>query len=79
MAESERCLVIGIFGVRRATNHEQYLGLPMMVGRSKKQTFANYVDRINCNINNWNFKFLSMGGKETLIKSFFQALTVYAM
>lgn len=51
----------------------------MMVGKSKKRAFTLYVERIRSRLDNWNLRFLSMGGKETLIKTILQALPVYAM
>ncbi|KAA3476985.1 reverse transcriptase [Gossypium australe] len=51
----------------------------MIVGRNNKKAFAHYVDRIRSKLESLNFRFLSIGGKETLIKAFLQALPIYAM
>ncbi|KAH1045400.1 hypothetical protein J1N35_036184 [Gossypium stocksii] len=74
-----RNLVTGILGVRVASNLENYLGLPMMVGRKKKWAFAHFVDRFRKRIENWGLRYLSMGGKEIFIKSVLQAIHVYVM
>ncbi|GMI84947.1 hypothetical protein HRI_002164000 [Hibiscus trionum] len=73
-------LAIGnTLGVRIASNPERYLGLPTMVGRQKREAFSYYVDRVNKKSNTYSTKFLSMGGKATLIRSVLQAIPVYAM
>ncbi|KAA3471387.1 reverse transcriptase [Gossypium australe] len=41
-------------GVRTATNPERYLGLPNMVGKKKKESFQNLVDRILMRIEGWS-------------------------
>lgn len=48
----------------------------MTVGRNKKCAFAHYVDRFCSRIESWNLGFLSIRGKETLIKLVLQALPV---
>ncbi|GMI90334.1 hypothetical protein HRI_002702700 [Hibiscus trionum] len=68
-----------LLGVRVSLNPEKYLGLPTMVGRNKKEAFNYYMDRYNKKTNNWGVRFLSMGGKEVLIKSVLQSIPVYAM
>ncbi|CAL1387047.1 unnamed protein product [Linum trigynum] len=57
----------------------KYLGLPTMVGRSKKLVFSNLRDRVRNKLMNWKNKFFSEAGKEILIKSIAQAQTTYAM
>ncbi|XP_017625048.2 uncharacterized protein LOC108468690 [Gossypium arboreum] len=64
-----RELVTGILGVRVATNPENYLGLPMMIGRKKKWAFAHFVDRFRKRIKGWSLRYLSTGGKEVFRKS----------
>ncbi|KAH1039746.1 hypothetical protein J1N35_041489 [Gossypium stocksii] len=59
---NEKELVTNIFGVHVVTNPEKYLGLPMMVGRKKRWAFANFVDRFRRRIEEWSFRYLSMGG-----------------
>ncbi|GMJ14222.1 hypothetical protein HRI_005091400 [Hibiscus trionum] len=68
-----------ILGVRVATNPERYLGLPTMVGRNKTEAFSYYMDRVTSKSSSYSTKFLSMGGKATLIRSVLQSIPVYAM
>lgn len=78
MEPGTRELVTGILGVRVATNPENYLGLPMMIGR-KKWAFAHFVDRFRKRIEGWSLRYLSTGGKEVFSKSVLQAIPVYIM
>ncbi|CAL1392116.1 unnamed protein product [Linum trigynum] len=57
----------------------KYLGLPTMVGRSKKSVFSNLRDRVRNKLMNWKNRYFSEAGKEILIKSIAQAQTTYAM
>jgi hypothetical protein len=56
-----------------------YLGLPSMVGRGKKETFAYVKHRIWKRINEWRSRPLSRAGKEVMIKSVLQAIPAYIM
>ena len=58
---------------------EKYLGLPPIIGRGKKQAFAEIKLRIQSKLSGWKGKFLSQAGKEVLIKSVAQAIPTYAM
>ncbi|KAL4377363.1 hypothetical protein GQ457_02G029210 [Hibiscus cannabinus] len=68
-----------LFGVRVSLNHEKYMGLPTTIGRRKKEAFYYYLDRFNKRIDNWGVRFLSMGGKEVLIKSVLQAIPCWRL
>jgi hypothetical protein len=46
---------------------EKYLGLPFMVGRAKRQTFAYSQGRVRGKLEGWKLKFLSQIGKEILL------------
>ncbi|XP_072146497.1 uncharacterized protein [Setaria viridis] len=57
----------------------KYLGLPALVGADRSDCFRHLLDRVVARIAGWKEKVLSLGGKETLIKSIAQAVPVYAM
>jgi ribonuclease HI len=69
----------GIMGVRHVLGTGTYLGLPSMVGRSKKATFGFIKDRIWKKINSWRGRALSKAGKDVMIKSVLQAIPSYIM
>lgn len=68
-----------VLGVRQVIGTGKYLGLPSMVGRSKKATFKFVKDRIWNRINSWSSRCLSQAGREILIKSVLQSIPSYVM
>jgi hypothetical protein len=68
-----------IMGVRHVPGTGNYLGLPSMIGRKKKETFAYVKDQIWKRINSWRGRALSKEGKEVMIKSVLQAIPSYVM
>jgi hypothetical protein len=68
-----------IMGVRHVLGTGTYLGLPSMVGRSKKSTFTFVKDRVWKRINSWRGRALSKAGKEVMIKSVLQSIPSYVM
>jgi hypothetical protein len=68
-----------IMGVCHVLGMGTYLGLPSMVGRSKKETFSYIKDRVWKRINSWRGRSLSKAGKEVMIKSVLQAIPYYVI
>jgi hypothetical protein len=66
-------------GVNAVLGTGKYLGLPSMIGRSKKNTFNYIKDRVWKKINSWSSKSLSKAGREVLIKSVLQSIPTYLM
>lgn len=54
-----------------------YLGLPLAMERSKRETFRWLEDRVQEEVQEWNTSYLSQAGKEALIKSCVQAYPVF--
>jgi hypothetical protein len=69
----------GIMGVKHVMGTSTYLGLPSMVGRSKKATFGYIKDRIWKKINSWRGRALSMAGKDVMIKYVLQSIPSYVI
>ena len=57
----------------------KYLGLPSMIGRSKKQIFNEVRERVEKKMAGWKDKLLSIEGREILIKVVAQAVPTYTM
>ena len=55
-------------------SHNKYLGLPTVVGRSKKKPFLFIVDRIKICLPSWMERLLYWAGKKVLIKVAAQAI-----
>ncbi|KAL0453471.1 UNVERIFIED_CONTAM: putative mitochondrial protein [Sesamum latifolium] len=68
-----------ILGIRREEAHDKYLGLPSLVGKSRRAVFSSIRDRVWTRIQGWGDKLLSQAGKSILIKSVLQSIPTYAM
>ncbi|KAI5408724.1 hypothetical protein KIW84_054526 [Lathyrus oleraceus] len=68
-----------VMGFRQVLGASMYLGLPSMIGRSRKATFAFIKDRIWKKTNAWRGRSLSKEGNEVMIKSMLQAIPSYIM
>ncbi|GAU36150.1 hypothetical protein TSUD_316790 [Trifolium subterraneum] len=68
-----------IMGVRHVLGTDNYLGLPSMIGRKRKDIFAYIKDRVWKRINSWRGRALSKTWKEVMIKSVLQVITSYVM
>ncbi|XP_024634347.2 uncharacterized protein [Medicago truncatula] len=79
VAEPLHQSITNILGVRAVLGTGKYLGLPSMVGRSKKATFSFIKDRVWQKINSWSSKCLSKAGREVMIKSVLQSIPSYIM
>ena len=56
------------FGAEVLCQHMTYLGLPSLVGKSKRNTFRQLNERLNNKLSRWKEKMLSHAGKEIFIK-----------
>ncbi|GAU12879.1 hypothetical protein TSUD_73660 [Trifolium subterraneum] len=79
VAEAAKEDLSRILGAKLVLGTGIYLGLPSMVGRSKKAIFSYIKDRIWKRINSWRGRALSKAGKEIMIKSVLQEIPSYVM
>lgn len=68
-----------IINMRLGIDGDKYIGLPMMIGRSKRLIFEGIETRIKKNMGVWKDRHLSKAGCEVLIKSVLQAIPSYIM
>ena len=71
--------ICSIFGTTPTNQFEKYLGLPLVVGRAKRQGFHEIKDRVGRHLQGWKEKLLLQAGREILIKVVIQAIPIYAM
>lgn len=71
--------IIKKMGARQQSNCEKYLGLLILVGKSKYNFFRVIKDRVWKKISNWKNQFLSPLGKEVLLKVVIQTISTYYM
>nr|XP_025661966.1 uncharacterized protein LOC112757626 [Arachis hypogaea] len=58
---------------------DKYLGLPSIVHRSKKETFAFIKEKVAKKLLHWKKSFLSASGREVLIKAVDSAIPIYTL
>jgi hypothetical protein len=59
--------------------YDKYLGMPVLVGKSRNQAFKNNKDRVWRRLGDWKIKFLSQASNEVLLKAVIQAILTYNM
>ncbi|KAM2668186.1 hypothetical protein EV2_019801 [Malus domestica] len=75
----DKQLLACCLGMARVDYHDRYLGLPVNVGKAKKETFSYLKDWLWKKLNGWKGSLLSSAGKEILIKIVAQAIPIYTM
>ncbi|XP_027170528.1 uncharacterized protein LOC113770308 [Coffea eugenioides] len=78
-SERERDEVLQKLGGIQQVSQGKYLGLPLVVGRSKNSVFRFIKENMMSRIQGWKGKLLGNAGKEVLLKSVALALPSYAM
>ena len=79
VAEANRQIIKGVFGIREIQHYEKYLGLPSLTGKGKKASFNYIKERIWRKLQGWEGKLLSQADRKVLIKVVIQAISTYAM
>lgn len=60
-------------------NLGMYLGTPLIRGRKNKDCFNFIIDRVQKKLSGWKAKFLSLAGRQTLVKSVVNTIPNYVM
>ncbi|KAL8118401.1 hypothetical protein AgCh_016070 [Apium graveolens] len=68
-----------LLNVTKDIGSSKYLGLPSLIGRSKKTVFRYFKDKIWQRIQGWSTKLLSKVGKTVLIRNVAQSIPSYTM
>ncbi|XP_027121672.1 uncharacterized protein [Coffea arabica] len=66
-------------GNMQSVTQGKYLGLPMVVSRSKQQLFGYVKSNVQQRMSRWTNRLLSTAGKEILLKSIALAMPTYTM
>lgn len=56
-----------------------YLGLPSLIGRNKREILGFIKDKVVGRIKSWTHRFISRAGREVLLKNVIQAIPTFAM
>lgn len=77
ITSTKKAQIQTILGVQVVDKLDKYLGMPSVVGKSKKHIFGMIQERIWKRINGWGEKMLFTAGKEVLIKAVLQSIPTY--
>ena len=75
----DKQLLADCLGMKQVEFHDKYLVLPVLIRKSKKETFAYVKDRLWKKLHSWRGGLLSCVGNEFLVKTVAQALPTYSM
>lgn len=79
MKSRQRTEISTMLGVTNDLQSSKYLGLPSLVGRSKKKVFGFIKDKVWKKVQGWRAKSISQAGKTVLIKNGTQSIPSYCM
>ena len=77
--KGEKVVVCKKLGNVQMVSQGKYLGLPMVITRSKEQLFGFIRNNCQRRMESWKNKMLCTAGKEVLLKAITMALLTYAM
>jgi hypothetical protein len=76
---SRRREILVLSSLSETNRYDSYLGLPTLVGKNQINAFKEIKERVIQKLHNWKTKFLSLVGKEVLLKAVIQAIPTYSM
>ncbi|XP_017632704.1 uncharacterized protein LOC108475235 [Gossypium arboreum] len=68
-----------ILGMKVVEKLDNYIGLPLPIGKKKIVAFQEIINNMSCKLNSWTKRLLSFGGKEVFIKAVLQSIPTYAL
>ena len=77
--EKQKEEICHLLQVSRTMDHGTYLGLPLLIGKNKKDVFSFIKDKALQRIQGWRKKMFSKAGKEVFLKTIVQSIPTYVM
>eukprot|EP00268_Persea_americana_P041230 TRINITY_DN41041_c4_g1_i1.p1 TRINITY_DN41041_c4_g1~~TRINITY_DN41041_c4_g1_i1.p1 ORF type:complete len:107 (+),score=11.85 TRINITY_DN41041_c4_g1_i1:237-557(+) len=77
LTESHVASLATTFWLKAGKLPSKYLGLPLCLGLPKKILWEPVVERIEKRLDSWKGRYLSMGGRITLIKLVLSSISIY--
>ena len=79
MREDKKGEVLEVLEEMQQVQLSRYLGLPVVIGRSKKQLFSYIKEKVMNRLKGWKEKQLSPAGKEVMLKFVILAMPTHAI
>lgn len=70
---------MSLWGVSQVQHYEKYLGLPVVIGKSKSQAFSEIKHKVWHKLQSLKEQMFSQGGRKVLIKVVTLFIPTYAM
>ncbi|CAN1811456.1 Putative ribonuclease H protein At1g65750 [Linum perenne] len=74
-----RTILVVRLGIPLTQDLGQYLGVPILHGRTTKETYQGIIDKLDQKLRGWKAKSFSLAGRVTLAQSALSAIPAYAM
>ncbi|XP_026441776.1 uncharacterized protein LOC113340941 [Papaver somniferum] len=58
---------------------EKYLGIPLIIGKKKKESFSHLYDRVKNRLSSWDGKTVSQCGKSLMVRTITNTIPAYSM
>jgi hypothetical protein len=71
--------ILDVARIPSSQRYDTYLGLPVLVGKSRTKEFKSIIDRNWKRLQDWKLKLLLQAGQEILIKAVIQAIPTYCV
>lgn len=71
--------IYDILGLSFTSNLERYLGIPLHVGRVKKEDFSYILEKLKVRLSGWKANLLNMTGRATLVQTTLTTIPLYTM
>lgn len=72
-------VLANFLAVKPVKAHSIYLGMPLVVGQNRKETFRSLEEKMERKVQDWKNRNLSWAGREILIKACLQPIPLYMM
>lgn len=77
-AKEKEEISLHLGGIARV-DQGKYLGLPMVVNKTKCHIFSFIKEKVKARLGSWKNKMLSLAGKEVMLKAVCMAMPIHAM
>ncbi|XP_026433777.1 uncharacterized protein LOC113331264 [Papaver somniferum] len=79
ISQEEKLSITTRLGVKKLCSSDKYLGLPILLGKSKVSSFHSLKDSYNKRFSGWNSKTLNQAARTTMVKSVLNSIPAHYM
>ncbi|XP_026400643.1 uncharacterized protein LOC113296559 [Papaver somniferum] len=79
LSHQKKMEIINNLGVKKLCKYDKYLGLPILLGKSKTTSFESIKDAFNNRLSGWNSKLLNQPARTTMVRSVLNSIPSHYM